>query len=67
MMKNFLREITFMVVLTVLGATDLILALASSRWWFSVMDFVGAIAAFFVAWMSYRDARRIADIIDSNN
>ena len=56
-----------MVVLTVLGATDLILALASSRWWFSVMDFVGAIAAFFVAWMSYRDARRIADIIDSNN
>ena len=63
MMKRLVREIAFMVVLTILGATDLILALASSEWWISMMDIVGAIVAFVVAWLSYRDARKIAEAI----
>lgn len=65
MAKKFLENITFVVVLTVLGATDLILALASSKWWISVMGIVATIVAFFIAWLSYRDARRIAEIIDN--
>ena len=64
MIKRLVREIAFMVVLTILGATDLILALASSKWWVGVMDIVGAILAFFVAWLSYRDARKIAEVLD---
>ncbi len=64
-MQQLVREIAFMVVLAILGTLDLVFAPVSSRWWLALINIIFALLAYFIAWLSYKDARKIARTIDA--
>lgn len=64
MIHNFLSNIVRMVVLITLGTINLFTALSAPRWWLLAICMLVALFAYFVAWLCYRDAMKIAKALD---
>lgn len=65
MIRNIIRNIGYMVVLTVLGAANMIIAPLTPTTTLFIINVVSGIISFFIAWISFRRAIKEAIEFDS--
>ena len=65
MMKILFERIVLIAVWLILGAFNFYNVPFCSQWQLTALGFVTALFCFFMAWLNYRRARKIAEAIDT--
>lgn len=64
MVQKFLQNTAFMCIFIALGVISWIAASLVSKWWVAILFMVVALFDFFIARVSYRRAKKIANALD---
>ena len=65
MTKKLLRHIAYMCLFMMLGTINWVVAPMTSKLWILIFDEVAAAICFVMAYITYRQARKIAEVIDA--